>query len=68
MIIFVVAVHDPKQIPRCPSQQCTRSMVHEHMETQTIEGHGTQNTMSLDDYDTPIVNFMNGKKHKSKKN
>jgi hypothetical protein len=43
-------------------------MVHERMETQTIEGQGTQNTMSLDDYDTPIVNFMNVKKHKSKKN
>jgi hypothetical protein len=43
-------------------------MVHERMETQTIEGHGTRNTMSLDDYDTPIVNFMNVKKHKSKKN
>jgi hypothetical protein len=41
-------------------------MVHER--TQTIEGQGTQNTMSLDDYDTPIANFMNVKKHKSKKN
>jgi hypothetical protein len=68
MIIFIVAVHDPAQMPRRPSQRCTRSMVHECMETQTIEGQGTQNTMSLDDYDTPIVNFMNVKKHKSKKN
>jgi hypothetical protein len=66
MIIFVVAVHDPEQMPANPSQRRTRSMVHEH--TQTIEGQGTQNTMSLDDYDTPIVNFMNVKKHKSKKN
>ena len=66
MIIFVVAVHDPKQMPRRPFQWCTISMVHEG--TQTIEGQGTQNTMSLDDYDTPIVNFMNAKKHKSKKN
>ena len=68
MIIFFVAVHDPTQIPRHPSQRCTRRMVHEHMETQTIEGQGERNTMSLDDYDTPIVNFMNVKKHKSKKN
>jgi hypothetical protein len=66
MIIFVVAIHDPEQMPRRPSQQRTRIMVHEC--TQTIEGQGTQNTMSLDDYDTPIVNFMNVKKHKSKKN
>jgi hypothetical protein len=66
MIIFVVAVHDPEQMPRRPSQRRTRSMVQER--TQTIEGQGTQNTMSLDDYDTPIVNFMNVKTHKSKKN
>jgi hypothetical protein len=55
-------------MPQRPSQSHTRSMVHKHMETQTIEGQGTQNTMSLDDYDTPIVNFMNVNKHKSKKN
>ena len=67
MIIFVVVVHDPVEMPRRPSQRRTISMVHEHMETQTIEGQGTRNTMSLDDYDTPIVNFMNVKKHKSKK-
>jgi hypothetical protein len=66
MIIFVVPVHDPEQMPANPSQRRTRSMVHER--TQTIEGQGTQNTMSLDDYDTPIVNFMNVKKPKSKKN
>jgi hypothetical protein len=66
MIIFVVPVHDPEQMPANPSQRRTRSMVHER--TQTIEGQGTRNTMSLDDYDTPIVNFMNVKKHKSKKN
>jgi hypothetical protein len=41
-------------------------MVHER--TQTIEGQGTQITMSLDDYDIPIVSFMKVKKHKSKKN
>jgi hypothetical protein len=62
MIIFVVAVHDPAHMPRHPSQRCTISMVHERMETQTIEGHGARNTMSKDDYDTPIVNFMNVKK------
>jgi hypothetical protein len=44
-------------IPEC--------MVHEH--TQTIEGQGTQNTMSMDDDDIPIVSFMNVKTHKSKK-
>jgi hypothetical protein len=68
MIIFVVAVHSPAQLPPCPSQRCTRSMVHERMETQTIEGQGVVNTVSKGDYDTPIVNFMNVKKHKSKKN
>jgi hypothetical protein len=36
--------------------------------TQTIEGQGTQNIMSLDDDDIPIVIFMNVKKRKSKKN
>jgi hypothetical protein len=66
MIIFVVPVHDPEQMPANPSQRHTRSMVHER--TQTIEGQGTQNTMSLDDDDIPIVSFMNVKKHKSKKN
>ena len=34
MIIFIVPVHDPEQMPTNPSQRCTRSMVHEH--TQTI--------------------------------
>jgi hypothetical protein len=43
-------------------------MVHESMETQIIEGQGIRNTMSKDDYDTPIVNFFNVKKQKSKKN
>jgi hypothetical protein len=38
------------------------------METQTTEGQGIGNTISEDYYDTPIVNFMNLKKHKSKKN
>jgi hypothetical protein len=42
-------------------------MVHEHMETQTIEVQGAINTMSKDDYDTPIVNFFTGKKYKSQK-
>jgi hypothetical protein len=66
MIIFIVPVHDSEQMPTNPSQRRTRSMVHEH--TQTIEGQGTRNTMSLDGYDIPIVSFMNVKKQKSKKN
>jgi hypothetical protein len=66
MIIFVVAVQDPEQMPRHPSQRRTKSIVQDF--TQTIEGQGTRNTMSLDDYDTPIVNFMNVKTHTSKKN
>jgi hypothetical protein len=66
MIIFVVPVHNPKQMLGNPSQRCTISMVHER--TQTIEGQVTQNTMSLDCYDIPIVIFMNVKKQKSKKN
>ena len=66
MIIFVVAVHDLEHMPRRPSQRRTKIMVHEC--TQTIEGQGTQNTMSLDDDEIPIVSFMNVKKCKSKKN
>ena len=66
MIIFVVPVHILEQMPANPSQQRTRSMVPER--TQTIEGQGTGNTMSLDDDDIPIVSFMNVKKRKSKKN
>ena len=66
MIIFVVPFHILEQMPANPSQRHTRSMVPER--TQTIEGQGTQNTMSLDDDDIPIVSFMNVKKCKSKKN
>jgi hypothetical protein len=66
MIIFVVPVHILEQILANPSQRCTKSMVPER--TQTIEGKGTQNTMSLNDDDIPIVSFMNVKKRKSKKN
>jgi hypothetical protein len=68
MIIFGVAVHTPAQLPPCPSQQRTISMVHEIMETQKIDGQGIGNRVSKDDYDTPIINFINVKKHKSKKN
>ena len=66
MIIFIVLVHILEQMPANPSERRTRSMVTEL--TQTIEGQGTRNTMSLDDDDIPIVSFMNVKKHKSKKN
>ena len=66
MIIFVVPVHILEHMPYNPSERRTRSMVTEH--TQTIEGQGTRNTMSLDDDDIPIVSFMNVKKRKSKKN
>jgi hypothetical protein len=66
MIIFVVPVHILEQMPANPSKRRTRSMVTER--TQTIEGQGTRNTMSLDDDDVPIVSFMNVKKRKSKKN
>jgi hypothetical protein len=68
MIILVVAVHTPAHMPQRPSQRHTKSMVRERMETQTIEGHGARNTMSKDDYDTPIIKYFNVKKHKSKKN
>jgi hypothetical protein len=67
MIIFVVAVHAPAQMPRRPSQRCTIIMVHKYMETQTIERQGTINAMSKDDYDTPIVNSFNVKKLESQK-
>ena len=66
MIIFIVPFHEPEHMPANPSERCTRSMVTER--TQTIEGQGTRNTMSMDDDDIPIVSFMNVKKHKSKKN
>jgi hypothetical protein len=66
MIIFIVLVHILKYMLANPSQRHTRSMVPER--TQTIEGQGTRNTMSLDDDDSPIVSFMNVKKCKSKKN
>jgi len=42
-------------------------MVHERMETQTIERQGTINAMSKDDYDTPIINSFDVKKHESQK-
>jgi len=55
-------------MPQCPSQRRTRSMVHERMETQKIEGHGARNTMSKDDYDTQIVNLFNVKNINQRKN
>jgi len=59
IVTVTQTVHAPAQLHPRPSQRRTRSMVHEHMETQTIEGQGAGNTVLEDDYDTLIVNFMN---------
>jgi len=37
-------------------------MVHEGMETQKTQGHGIVNTLPNDDYDIPLIDFMNRKK------
>ena len=67
--IFIVAVHAPSELPPCPSQRCTRSMIHEDMETKTLAGHGFVDNPPNDDDNIPIIiSYFNAKKHKSKKN
>ena len=68
MPIFVVAVHTPLELPPRPSQWCTRSMIHEAMETNTLAGHGFVDNPPNDDDNIPIiVSYFNAKKQKSKK-
>ena len=63
MSIFVVAVHAPSKMPPHPTEQCTRSMIHKGMETQTLEGHGFVDNPPNDDDDIPIiVTYFNPKK------
>ena len=68
MLIFVFVVHAPLELPPRPTQRCTRSMIHEGMETQTLVGHGFVAIPPNDDDTIPIiVSYYNAKKQKSKK-
>ena len=68
MPIFVVAVHAPSELPPQPTQRCIRSMIHEGMETKTLEGHGFVDNPPNDDDNIPIIiSYFNAKKQKSKK-
>ena len=63
MPIFIVAVHAPSELPPRPTQWRTRSMIHEGMETETIEGHGFVDIPPNDDDNIPIiVSYYNAKK------
>ena len=55
MPIFVVAVHAPSELPPQPTQRCIRSMIHEGMETKTLEGHGFVDNPPNDDDNIPII-------------
>ena len=55
MPIFVVVVHAPSEFPPRPTQRCTRSMIREGMETQTLAGHGFVDIPPNDDDNTPII-------------
>ena len=63
MPIFVVAVRAPSEMPLCPSQRRTRSMIHELMEAQTLAGHGFVDIpLNYDDNIPIIVSYFNAKK------
>ena len=65
MPIFVLAVYAPSELPPCPSQRRTRSMIHEGMETQTLVGHGFVDNPPNDDDNIPIItSYFNAKKQK----
>ena len=49
MPIFVVVARSPLELPPRPIQWHTRSMIHEGMETQTLEGHGFVDNPPNDD-------------------
>ena len=68
MPIFIVAVHAPSKLSPRPTQQCTRSMIHEGMEAQTLEGDGFVDNPPNDYDNIPIiVSYFNAKEQKSKK-
>ena len=65
MLIFIVAIHAPSELPPRPSQRRTRSMIHEGMETQTLARHGFVDNPPNDDDNIPIiVSYYNAKKQK----
>ena len=60
--LFVVAVLSRSQRPPCPVQWRTRSMVHEGTQiTQTTEGQGSADTLQNDEFEMPLVGFLNKK-------
>ena len=63
MPIFIVAIHAPSELPPCPSQRRTKSMIHEGMETQTLAVHGFVYSPPNDDDNIPIIaSYYNAKK------
>ena len=63
MPIFVVAVHAPSELPPCPTQRCTRSMIHEVIESKKLEGHVfLYIPQNYDDNIPIIVSYYNAKK------
>jgi len=61
--LFVVAVLSCSQQPPCPVQRRTRSMGHEGMQiTQTTKGQGSADTLQNDEFEMPLVGFLNRKK------
>ena len=63
MPIFVITIHTPLELPPCPTQWRTRSMIHEGMETQTLAGLGFVDDTPNDDDNIPIiVSYFNAKK------
>jgi hypothetical protein len=68
--LFVVAVLSRSQPPTHPLQRRTRSMVHEDTQiTQTTQGQGSIDALQNDEFDMPLVGFLNQKKksHTKKK-
>ena len=55
MPIFIVAVHAPSELPPCPTQRHTRSMIHEGMEIKTLAGHGFVDIPPNDGDNIPII-------------
>ena len=67
--MFFVVVDDARlQLPPRPAPRRTRTMnIDEAMETErSTQEHG--DTFRNDDYDTPLVGYINKKKQKTKKN
>ena len=61
--LFVVAVLSRSQRPPCPVQRRTRSMVHEGTQiTQPTKAHGSVDTLQNDEFEMPLLGFLNRKK------